>query len=308
MGSSDSAVAKPAAVTSATVVIPAYNEAANIARLSHQILDQLWTDTLVLDQLVIVDDCSSDNTSVVAEQLASESERVHVIRHTERRGKNAGLRDGIAACQSDVVVFIDADVSLDAHCLTSTIQLLADDPSLGASSCLSIPLPAREWRERASRFQALFVVEMSRLGQGALLRLFALRVSAIHDLTLPDDTHDDIYIGRWLIVHGSHYAVCTNAATYFRSATGLRDFAKQTLRGWISAATVDRLLPLKEPPTNTRGASLRALIRSIGMDPLGFLLYVAWRGIVMATPARWWLPVVDLSRHDQSISTKDATL
>jgi glycosyltransferase involved in cell wall biosynthesis len=72
---------------SVTVVIPAYNEEANIARLARQVLAEPWDATLVLDKLLIVDDCSDDRTREITQRLASEDGRVKVIRHGQRGGK-----------------------------------------------------------------------------------------------------------------------------------------------------------------------------------------------------------------------------
>jgi len=50
------------------------------------------------------------------------------------------------------------------------------------------------------------------------------------------------------------------------------------------------------------------MARAITREPLGFVLYVVWRGIIAATPTKMWLPVVDHSRYDTSASTKDVSL
>ena len=136
--------------TSVTVVIPAFNEEIGIARLTLQVLQEPWNETLVLDAVIIVDDCSVDHTQAITEQLVREHERVRVIRHARRGGKNAAMRTGLAACRSDIVAFVDSDVLLAPHCLIRTIQLLVDDPSVVGSSCIIEPLPPRSWRERAS--------------------------------------------------------------------------------------------------------------------------------------------------------------
>src|SRR5205085_7460134 len=140
---------------SVTVLVPAYNEEMNIARLIKQILNEPWTADLALDEIIIIDDCSEDNTPTIVKNLAREHGHVHLIQNERRSGKNAGMRAGIAAGRSDVVTFVDADVLLGPGCLTKTIRLLLEDLSLMAASALHAPLPPRSWRERASAFQAL---------------------------------------------------------------------------------------------------------------------------------------------------------
>jgi hypothetical protein len=294
--------------TSVAVLVPAYNEEMNIARLIKQILDEPWTADLVLDEIIIIDDCSEDNTPTVVKNLARDHGHVRMIRNEQRIGKNAGMRAGIAAGHSDVVTFVDADVFLGPGCLTKTIRLLLEDPSLMASSALHAPLPPRSWRERASGFQALLSAELRRLGHGSLSRVYAMRAAVLANLDLPDTLPDDFYIMRWLRDRGYRSAVCADAIAYFRPATGLRDFAKQTVRIWQAGVAMERALPGSAPPSPRLGIVVRGVTHALRREPLGFVLYLAWRALLMATPATWWLPVADHSRYDTVRSTKDLGL
>ncbi len=310
-------------MTSVTAVIPAYNEDANLARLVRQVLDEPWTDALQLDQLIIVDDCSADATARIARQLAREHDKVRVISHATRRGKNASIRDGFAVCASPMIAILDADIALQRGSLTRTTALLAEsrDPTLAATSCINEPLQARTMGERASRFQALLLAETGRVGRGSLLRVYVIKMAAVAALVLPDTTHDDLYIPRWLRNHGYRYRVHPDAVIYTRAAAGLRDFAKQTLRAWQAIDALERVLPavssVRSPndgvgtdavvTAQRHAVPWQAVVRSIMREPLGFILYVLWRGIIAATPASLWLPVIDHTRHDTSRSTKNLT-
>lgn len=291
-------------MASVTVVIPAFNEAANIANLTHQVLSELWTKRLYLDKIIIVDDGSDDGTRAITDRLQLEDNRVCVIRHAQRYGKNHGVREGIAASKSHFTAFLDADILLAPGCLTATISLLVNEPSLAAVSCISDPLPARTWRERASRFQAVLITELRRMGQDSLLRVWAIRTPVLADLTLPDDVADDQYIMCWLRHHGYSYALHPDVASYFKPAVGLRDFAKQTVRTRRGVQDIDRIFP-PTPTTNRRRIIRRALAQAVLREPLGFLLYLAWRSIIAVTPTKFWLPSVALSKHSVSTSTKD---
>jgi len=301
--------------TTVSVVIPAYNEKRNLARVVRQIMSEPWSATLILHEVLIINDCSDDGTPAIADGLAGEFERVRVIHHTVRSGKNAGMRTGVAASQSDVLIFVDADVSLGARCLTEVSQMLADDPSLMAASCIFESVAVRSWRERASRFQLLFVAELGRRGQGSLARVYAVRATVLRVFTLPDGTHDDLFIARWLLNHGHRFAVRTNAVAYIRSAVGLRDFAKQTVRSWRAGEALEQLLPpspaAASPSMEARQLScwkrarIQAFARAIMREPVGFPMYFVWRAIIALTPPTMWLSVVDHTKYDTSESTKD---
>lgn len=293
---------------SVTVVIPAFNEEANLARIVRQVLDEAWSAELRLDQVIVVDDCSDDDTPAIAARLEREDTRIRVIRNARRSGKNAGIRGATAASRSEVIAIVDADVLLVPGCLVKTIHLLAGDPGLMASSCIIEPLPARSWRERASASQALLVAELKRLGCAYLSALYAVKAPAFGALDLPDDVADDAYITLWLRAHGYRYAVRRDALAYIRAATGLRDFARQTLRGRRGEAATAQTISGDTPGPDRRRVLPHALARTFVRDPFGFTLYVIWYAVVLATPRTLWLPMVNLSTFDTVRSTKDVSV
>jgi len=287
-----------------TVVIPAYNEELNIARAMRQVLDEPWLEACVLDSIIVVDDCSADGTRAIAEDLALREPRVVVVRNARRSGKNAGIRAVAAMSHADIIAVVDADVLFLHGCLSKTISLLIEDPNLMGASCIIEPLPAQSWQERASRSQALLVAALKRQGHAYLSAVYAIKAPAFGALNIPDGVADDAYITCWLRAHNYRYAVQTNATAYIRAATGLRDFAKQTLRG-RRGDVATRQAVSGSAPILTSGTLARALIRSFRQDPLGFFLYVAWYAVVISTPTRLWLPSINLSTFDSVTSTKD---
>jgi len=85
-----------------SVVIPAYNEAKNIGWVLRRI-------PAGVDEVLVVDRCSPDDTAAVAAALYP---GVRVI-DEPRKGKGLALRTGFEAASCDVVVMIDADGSMD---------------------------------------------------------------------------------------------------------------------------------------------------------------------------------------------------
>lgn len=80
-----------------SAVIPAYNEAGRIGNVLERIPD-------FVDEVIVVDDGSEDNTSEVAEMFG-----VKVIRLNENQGKGKAMSAGIKEANGDIMVFIDAD-------------------------------------------------------------------------------------------------------------------------------------------------------------------------------------------------------
>ena len=60
-------------------------------------------------ELVIVDDCSTDGSYRVAQELASRYEEITVVRHEKNKGKGAALRTGFLSARGAYIGIQDAD-------------------------------------------------------------------------------------------------------------------------------------------------------------------------------------------------------
>jgi len=97
---------------SLSIVVPAFNEAGRLAATLPAILDYLGT-TRPGNELIIVDDGSTDDTAAVAERCLADAHNVdaHLIRLERNRGKGYAVRTGLLAARSSVALFSDADLS-----------------------------------------------------------------------------------------------------------------------------------------------------------------------------------------------------
>jgi glycosyltransferase involved in cell wall biosynthesis len=91
-----------------SVVMPVFNEAATVGGIIKNVLAQR-----PVQQLVIVDDCSSDGTWDKLQPLAQSESRIKLIRHEVNQGKGAALRTGFAHATATVVIIQDADLEYD---------------------------------------------------------------------------------------------------------------------------------------------------------------------------------------------------
>lgn len=103
-----------------TVIIPAYNEGAMVAKsidscaMAHYPAQRL--------EIIVIDDGSSDDTWIHIEAAARRhAARVTTIRFRTNRGKRAALAAGFRRASGDVVVTIDSDSVIDAGTLLAIV-------------------------------------------------------------------------------------------------------------------------------------------------------------------------------------------
>jgi len=90
------------------VVIPVYNE----GRTLHLIVSKVLARPEVAE-LVIVNDCSTDNTWNAMQELAKQDTRIRIFTHDVNQGKGAALRTGFQHVKSEIIIIQDADLEYD---------------------------------------------------------------------------------------------------------------------------------------------------------------------------------------------------
>jgi hypothetical protein len=96
-----------------SVVIPTWNEAANIGPVLNQLAG--------FDDVVLVDAFSEDGTVDIARRVRPDLQLVQ----RKARGKGDALRAGFAAASGDVIVIMDADGSMDAGEIDVFLSMIA---------------------------------------------------------------------------------------------------------------------------------------------------------------------------------------
>jgi len=100
--------APKASKTSVSIVVPVYNEAAN--------LDALWRRLGAVAaripgcEVIFVDDGSRDNSLAMLREIAAEHGAVRVVELARNFGQHAALLAGFRECRGEVIVTLDADL------------------------------------------------------------------------------------------------------------------------------------------------------------------------------------------------------
>ena len=117
---------------SLSIVLPCLDEAERLPGTLAAYLAHFPPDRAEVE-LVVVDDGSTDGTTVIADQIAAADPRVRVVRTTRNHGKGYAVRTGIQASMGELVVFTDADGSYGPEQLEKVVAALERAPvAIGA--------------------------------------------------------------------------------------------------------------------------------------------------------------------------------
>ncbi|MEX1112792.1 MAG: dolichyl-phosphate beta-glucosyltransferase [Candidatus Andersenbacteria bacterium] len=94
---------------SLSLIIPAYNEEQRLPVFLETVKTYIDTHPGDIQQLIIVDDGSSDATVSTANKFASRISQMTVLSHQTNKGKGAAIQTGVAHGSCDLIVFMDAD-------------------------------------------------------------------------------------------------------------------------------------------------------------------------------------------------------
>ena len=119
--------------TTISVVLPARNEAATVGHIVERLKDELVDQVPLIDELIVMDSGSVDETASVAAAAGAWVVRQdEVLRPlVDRPGKGEALWKSLYVTHGDVVVFIDADLEqFDPQFAVGLLGPLLADPSV----------------------------------------------------------------------------------------------------------------------------------------------------------------------------------
>lgn len=108
-----------------SIVVPALNEADNVAPLAEQVRHAV-IEAGVSAELIVVDDGSTDSTPRKLRDLASQYPWLRPLRREQPRGQSAAMLAGITAARGRLIATLDADLQNDPADLPRMMKVLAE--------------------------------------------------------------------------------------------------------------------------------------------------------------------------------------
>lgn len=116
-----------------SVIIPVYNGSAFLEKTVNSVLNQkLVKEDL---EIVIIDDCSSDESFKIASELAELDDRVTVHRHKINTGASKTFNEGIEKSKGEFVMILGQDDLLEENHINNMLSILKDDVNNAVVFC-----------------------------------------------------------------------------------------------------------------------------------------------------------------------------
>jgi dolichol-phosphate mannosyltransferase len=110
---------------SLSLILPAYNEEANIAQAVGRARAVL-AGLVPIYEIIVVDDGSRDQTGLIAQDLVREYyPHVRLLTHVQNRGYGAALGTGFSQARHELIFFTDSDNQFDVAELKYFLPLMA---------------------------------------------------------------------------------------------------------------------------------------------------------------------------------------
>jgi dolichol-phosphate mannosyltransferase len=106
-----------------SIVVPLFNEEANVAPLVDEILSALRDEARPMES-ILVDDASTDDTWLRVQEACRSNPRVRGLQHARNSGQSASLWTGIQASRGSIIATLDGDRQNDPADLPQMLAAL----------------------------------------------------------------------------------------------------------------------------------------------------------------------------------------
>ncbi|MGD0589000.1 MAG: glycosyltransferase family 2 protein [Thermoplasmata archaeon] len=273
--------------------IVAHNEEHHLRSAVRSLVDQELPEGVAWGDIWVVASGCTDRTVEVAESLAKEDARVHVLVEAERQGKAHALNEVFERARGDALLLLNADATAEPGAVAALVR--AGASRSGPFAVMARPvIPSKTdgpWTGTLRSMWSLhheFHLELQRQGGGAHLSDELLLVSLPTFPKLPDGIiNDGSYFGVWLSQQGGARLYAPDARVAIDVPEGPGDHLHQRRRIIFGNAQVTETLG-SSPSTLVRYAlrspkqALDLLRRSVSSEEHGLVHLVSLAAVESA--------------------------
>ncbi|MBT4364642.1 MAG: glycosyltransferase [Desulfobacterales bacterium] len=268
-----------------SVIIPAYNAEKTLNILLDSLAKQSFNDY----ETIVINDCSTDNTSKIAETYDCK-----LIELKENRGPAYCRNIGVKKAKGDIIVFTDSDCNVSAEWL-ETIQRIFTDKNINAVMGKLVLLPSTFLGDSISAlgfpaggaigFDKIWRVDEKGFTDSLSTCNCAVRKTTFNkagkfDETFPYPGGEDTLLARNLLNFGNRIKYCPDIIVYHEARDSFSGFLKWQFRRGISSYIFSRKIINKGRFMSLRIWSTRNIIKHNCKDPkfplIIFLLFTGF--------------------------------
>lgn len=182
-----------------SIIVPAFNSGKTIGDCLRAIRDSTFKDY----ELIVVSDCSRDDTALAAREYAD-----RVIELDKHNGRNHARMIGIRSARGEIIVNVDSDVMIKKDTLFKINEYFSSRPETDAlTGCLSKKHSNKDFFSQYKNLYMHYI--FSKLPEKITFlygSLFALRRKVVNENESDIDIVDDTVLGQRLFASGKEIA------------------------------------------------------------------------------------------------------
>lgn len=220
-----------------TIGIPTYNEESNIMKFFQSLKKQKFNSLIEIEEIIFVDE-SNDGTLLSLKQIKQENPEYHIkIIHNEKRmGAGHAWNNIFKIAKSDIIILLDADITLDKDCITNLVVKMENSVGLCASNTIPI-IDNKNIFSNASAFIAYWLRSIRNYGLSqytTMGRALAIRSEYVKNLEIPKEIIAiDLYLQCKILEINKTVIYNDKALIYFHTPLTRKDFLSQIVRAMI---------------------------------------------------------------------------
>jgi cellulose synthase/poly-beta-1,6-N-acetylglucosamine synthase-like glycosyltransferase len=236
-----------------TIVTPLYNEGKSIFDSILSFLEQDYpADRL---SVIVVDDCSTDDSYDWACRAAARDNRVLVIRNPHNMGKRMGINHAVRKATSEIIVSVDSDVILDRNAIRELVARFTTPQIAAVGGRVNVVNCNQNWLTRMQTIKYFFGYEYLKNLEKSMHQVMCLSgcltayrrhilielepiLEDRNVLGVPIKYGEDRFLTRQIVKAGWETAQTLDAVCYTKAPNTLSKYFAQQLR-WRRSNFID---------------------------------------------------------------------